>query len=81
MFTLRSKKQKVVALSSAEAEFRVDRHFIKDKLEAWKIKLPFVPSKDQLADILTKAVNGRVLGNYLGKLCFGNPTIQLEGEC
>nr|GEW32146.1 hypothetical protein [Tanacetum cinerariifolium] len=101
-----SKKQKVVSLSSAEAEFRgvakglaealwirklvseigfppqgstqimcdnkatiqisenpvqhdrtkhveVDRHFIKERLEAGIIKLPFVKSSDQLADILT----------------------------
>ena len=104
------KKQKVVALSSAEAEFRgmakglcellwlkrlleeiecssqdtmnlfcdnkvaiaiahnpvqhdrtkhveVDRHFIKQKLEDKVIQFPFVKSEDQLADILTKAVD------------------------
>ncbi|KAM0019206.1 putative RNA-directed DNA polymerase [Helianthus debilis subsp. tardiflorus] len=132
--TWRSKKQKVVALSSAEAEFRgiarglaeilwirkllteigfppttatkimcdnkaaiqisenpvqhdrtkhveVDRHFIKEKLEAGIIELPYVQSRDQLADILTKAVNGRVFGECLDKLCIGNPTTQLEGEC
>ncbi|KAM0070581.1 putative RNA-directed DNA polymerase [Helianthus debilis subsp. tardiflorus] len=132
--TWRSKKQKVVALSSAEAEFRgiarglaeilwihkllieigfpptttakimcenkaaiqisenpvqhdrtkhveVDRHFIKEKLEARIIELPYVQSKDQLADILTKVVNGRVFGECLDKLCIGNPTTQLEGEC
>nr|GEX61280.1 putative ribonuclease H-like domain-containing protein [Tanacetum cinerariifolium] len=33
----------------------VDRHFIKEKLEAGIIELPFVKSSDQLADILTKA--------------------------
>nr|GEY25728.1 putative ribonuclease H-like domain-containing protein [Tanacetum cinerariifolium] len=32
----------------------VDRHFIKEKLEAGIIELPFVKSLDQLADILTK---------------------------
>ena len=130
----RSKKQKVVALSSAEAEFRgiargltevlwvrkllseigfptqeaskimcdnkaiiqisenpvqhdrtkhveVDRHFIKEKLEANIISLPFVRSENQLADILTKVVNERTLNKCLDKLNFGNPTIQLEGEC
>ncbi|KAJ9542010.1 LOW QUALITY PROTEIN: hypothetical protein OSB04_028516 [Centaurea solstitialis] len=135
LVTWRSKKQKVVALSSAEAEFRgiargitevlwvrkllteigyppqepskvisdnkaaiqisenpvqhdrtkhieVDRHCIKEKLEAKIITLPFVPSEDQqLADILTKAVNEKSLYHCLGKLNFGNPTIQLEGEC
>nr|GFA86961.1 putative reverse transcriptase, RNA-dependent DNA polymerase [Tanacetum cinerariifolium] len=34
----------------------VDRHFIKEKLEAGITKLSFVKSSDQLADILTKAV-------------------------
>nr|GEW96639.1 putative ribonuclease H-like domain-containing protein [Tanacetum cinerariifolium] len=126
-----SKKQKVVSLSSAEAEFRciakglaealrirklvseigfpprgssqimcdnkaaiqisvqhdrtkhveVDRHFIKEKLEAGIIELPFVKSSDQLADILTKAVGTDIFHKCLSKLNFGNPTIQLEGEC
>nr|GEV16283.1 NB-ARC domains-containing protein [Tanacetum cinerariifolium] len=128
------KKQKVVSLSSAEAEFRgiakglaealwiqklvseigfppqestqimcdnkaaiqisenpvqhdrtkhveVDRHFIKEKLEAGFIELPFVKSSDKLADILTKAVGTDMFHKCLSKLNFGNPTIQLEGGC
>ena len=134
LVTWRSKKQKVVSLSSAEAEFRgiarglaevlwirkllteigfrpkegsrimcdneaaiqisenpvqhdrtkhveVDRHFIKEKLEGGIIELPSIRSEEQLADILTKAVCGRILTKCLDKLNFGNPTIQLEGEC
>nr|GEV35436.1 putative Gag-polypeptide of LTR copia-type [Tanacetum cinerariifolium] len=59
----------------------IDRHFTKEKLEAEIITLPIVRSQDQVADILTKAVNEITLHEFLGKLNFENPTIQLEGEC
>ena len=121
LVTWRSKKQKVVALSSAKAEFRgmakglcellllrrllteigfaptsemdlfcdnkeaiaiahnpiqhdrtkhveIDRHFIKENLQAKIIRFPFVKSKDQLADILTKAVSSKDFYNSLDKL-------------
>nr|GFB00651.1 putative ribonuclease H-like domain-containing protein [Tanacetum cinerariifolium] len=127
LVTWKRKKQKVISLSSAEAEFRsiakglaealwirklvseigfppkesirimsdnkaavqhditihveVDRHFIEEKLESRIIKLPFVKSEDQLADIPTKVVRMVILHKCLNKLNFGNPTIQLEGKC
>jgi hypothetical protein len=43
----------------------VDRHFIKEKLEAKIIEVSFVKSEDQLADVLTKAVIGNVFHNSL----------------
>ena len=35
----------------------VDRHFIKEKLEARIIEAPHVSSQEQLVDLLTKAVS------------------------
>ena len=59
----------------------VDRHFIKEKLEGGIIKFPFVRSEEQLADILTKAVNPRSFKEILAKLNIGDTIAQLEGEC
>ncbi|CAL2245578.1 unnamed protein product [Prunus armeniaca] len=125
LVTWRSKKQNVVALSSAEAKFRgmtkricellwlrklltelgykptsimnlfcdnkaaiaiaqnpvqhdrtkhveVDRHFIKQKLEAIVFQFPFVKSEDQLADILTKAISSKAFHNSLDQLGIGD---------
>ena len=58
----------------------VDRHFIKEKLEGGIISRPFVCSEDQLADILTKAVTGRIFSSILSKLGVGDPTTKLEEE-
>ena len=60
---------------------KVDRHFIKENLEAKVIKLPHVRSEDQLANILTKAVGALQFEEVLSKLGVGDPTTQLEGEC
>ena len=46
----------------------VDRHFIKENLDRKIIQFPFVRSEDQLADILTKAVSGRVFYNAISKM-------------
>ena len=59
----------------------VDKHFIKENLEAKMIKLPHVRSEGQLADILTKAVGTLPFKEVLCKLGIGDPTTQLEGEC
>ncbi|CAL2238913.1 unnamed protein product [Prunus armeniaca] len=46
----------------------VDRHFVKEKLDAEIIYFPFISSEYQLADVLTKAVSTTVFLNSLDKL-------------
>ncbi|CAL8167743.1 unnamed protein product [Prunus armeniaca] len=46
----------------------VDQHFIKEKLEHKLISIPFVPSSEQLADMLTHAVSKRRFEDSLDKL-------------
>jgi hypothetical protein len=46
----------------------VDRHFIREKVNSKVIEISFVRSGDQLADMLTKTVSGKVFTEFLGKL-------------
>ncbi|CAL2227906.1 unnamed protein product [Prunus armeniaca] len=55
----------------------VDRHFIKEKLEHKLISIPFVPSSEQLADMLTHAD----LKTHLTSWELPKSMHQLEGEC
>ncbi|KAJ8900052.1 hypothetical protein K2173_024167 [Erythroxylum novogranatense] len=47
---------------------KVDIHFIKEKVDQKFIQLPFVHSEGQLADILTKAISGKVFHGIINKL-------------
>jgi hypothetical protein len=51
----------------------VNGHFLKEKLENQMISLPLVRSKDQLADILMKAVTAEAFEEALCKLGIGDP--------
>ena len=35
----------------------VDKHFIKEKLEEWLICMPYIPTNEQVIDILTKGLS------------------------
>ncbi|CAH9070189.1 unnamed protein product [Cuscuta europaea] len=60
----------------------VDRHFIKEKIEAGIICTPFVSTKDQTADIFTKGLFRPIFELLISKLgMYGIYIHQLEGEC
>ena len=46
----------------------IDRHFIKEKLERGEICMPFVPTSEQLADVLTKGLYKTKFEDFLSKL-------------
>ena len=53
----------------------INKHFIMEKLENKIIILPFVRLKDQLVDILIKAVTSEAFEQMLCKLGIGDPKI------
>lgn len=60
----------------------IDCHFIRDKLQEGLIKTTYVSSREQLTDILTKALGHQQHHFLLNKLGMKNIFhSQLEGEC
>ena len=50
----------------------VDRHLVKENIEAKVVEISYVKSEDQLVDILTKAVNSKSFQEVLCKLSIRN---------
>lgn len=46
----------------------VDKHFIKEKIESKQIRMPYVPTTEQIADILTKGLPKKRFDYLVGKL-------------
>ena len=57
----------------------VDRHFIKETLDSGLICTLYVPSQDNLSDILTKGLKSNYFESIVSKGKI--PIHQLEGEC
>ena len=53
----------------------IDCHFVKDKLIQGLVSLSHVPTKCQLADIMTKPLTGISHHSILGRLGFSQPPI------
>ena len=46
----------------------IDRHFIKEKLDAKVIDLSYISSKEQIADVMTKSLTQEKFEGFIGKL-------------
>jgi hypothetical protein len=50
----------------------IDRHFIKNKLDEDIVCMPFVGTKEQIADVFTKGLNITDFSNLIGKIIMIN---------
>lgn len=59
----------------------IDHHFIKEKLDAALICLPFVTSSQQTVDILAKSLAKRTFEHFVGKLDMIDIYAPTRGGC
>jgi hypothetical protein len=53
----------------------VNKHFLRENIEARIIRLSHVKSEEQLADILTKAISSKIFHGTLSKLAMTDPYV------
>ena len=59
----------------------VDRHFITENVSSGVVRVEYVPTKQQTADVFTKPLSKDVFDHLLSKLGLINIYTKLEGEC
>lgn len=50
----------------------VDKHFIKEKIDSGEICMSYIPTKSQVADVLTKSLPKRLFDNMVCKLAMND---------
>jgi hypothetical protein len=59
----------------------IDCHLVRDKIQEGVIRSLHVPSKHQVADIMTKALRFPLFSSLVVKMGMQTCTLHLEGEC
>jgi hypothetical protein len=57
----------------------IDFHFVREKVAAGALKVQFISSQDQLADIFTKALSRDVFDRLKFDLCLASTRLDREG--
>ena len=59
----------------------VDKHFIKEKIDGGEICMSYIPTKSQVADVLTKSQPKRQFDDMVCKLAMNDIFMPAWGEC
>ncbi|KAL1134375.1 hypothetical protein V6Z11_A12G099300 [Gossypium hirsutum] len=46
----------------------IDRHFITEKINKWEVCVSYLPTRQQVADVLTKSLSKKMFKEIMGKL-------------
>jgi hypothetical protein len=57
----------------------IDFHFVREKVAAGTLKVRFISSRDQLADIFTKALGRDMFDRLKFELCLASTSLDREG--